>query len=49
METCLGSDFFHRNPHPRLRASRGMIYLKEMDLEDFFTTVRELRKKTENR
>jgi glucosamine-6-phosphate deaminase len=49
LETCLGSDFFHRNTHPRLRAARGMIYLQEMDLDGFFASVRELRKKTEAR
>ncbi len=49
VKTCLGKDFFLKNPHPRLRAARGMIYLKEMSLPEFFARVRELRKTTEDR
>ncbi|HTY01301.1 MAG TPA: glucosamine-6-phosphate deaminase, partial [Bacteroidota bacterium] len=48
LKTCLGSEFFLKNDHPRLRAARGMIYLKEMDLKEFFDMVRELKKITEN-
>jgi glucosamine-6-phosphate deaminase len=47
IKTCLGRDFFLKHPHPRLRAARGMIFLKDMDLPHFFTKVRELKKATE--
>jgi glucosamine-6-phosphate deaminase len=47
IKTCLGRDFFLKHPHPRLRAARGMIFLKDMDLARFFTKVRELKKATE--
>jgi len=47
VKTCLGKDFFLKSGHPRLRAARGMIFLKEMELEDFYQKVRELRKLTE--
>ena len=47
VKTCLGNDFFLKHSHPRLRAARGMIYLKEMSLEEFFQKVRELKKVTE--
>jgi len=49
IKTCLGKDFFSRNDHPRLRAARGMIFLKEMNLSEFFDYVRELRRKTEDK
>ena len=49
IKTCLGNDYFLKNPHPRLRAARGMIFLKEMDLGSFFEKVRELKKLTEAR
>jgi glucosamine-6-phosphate deaminase len=49
LETFLGSEFFQKNGHPRLRAARGMIYLREMDLDEFFQRVRELKKMTEDR
>ena len=47
IKTCLGRDFFLRHPHPRLRAARGMIFLKDMSLAEFFDKVRELKKATE--
>jgi glucosamine-6-phosphate deaminase len=47
IKTCLGDDFFLKNKHPRLRAARGMIFLKEMALPEFYERVRELRKVTE--
>jgi glucosamine-6-phosphate deaminase len=49
IKTCLGNDYFLKNDHPRLRAARGMIYLKEMNLAEFYEKVRELKKKTEER
>ena len=47
MKTCLGNDFFQRHTHPRLRSARGMIFLKEMNLQEFYEKVRELKKITE--
>jgi glucosamine-6-phosphate deaminase len=47
IKTCLGKDFFLKNQHPRLRAARGMIFLKEMQLPEFYEKVRELKKVTE--
>jgi len=42
-KTCLGDDYFRKNDHPRLRAARGFIFLREMRLPEFFTRVRALR------
>jgi glucosamine-6-phosphate deaminase len=47
IRTCLGKDFFLQNDHPRLRAARGMIFLKEMGLQEFYSQVRVLKKMTE--
>lgn len=49
IKTCLGKDFFPKNDHPRLRSARGMIFLKEMELAEFYEMVRELKKITEAR
>jgi len=43
----LGSDFWYNNDHPRLRAAHGVLFLKEMELEDFYTRARALRDVTE--
>jgi hypothetical protein len=47
VKTCLGKDFFLRHPHPRLRGARGLIFLKDMSLSQFYEKVRELKKLTE--
>ncbi|HEY6192120.1 MAG TPA: glucosamine-6-phosphate deaminase [Bacteroidota bacterium] len=47
VKTCLGKDFFLKHSHPRMRAARGLIFMKEMDLPYFYNRVRELRKSTE--
>ena len=47
VKTCLGKDFFLRHAHPRLRGARGLIFLKDMALDEFYEKVRELRKLTE--
>ncbi len=47
IRTCLGKEFFQQNTHPRLRGARGMIFLKEMPLQQFYEKVRQLRKMTE--
>ncbi len=48
MKTCLGKDFFIKHDHPRIRAAYGMMYLKELTMEEFYTHSMELRKLTEN-
>jgi glucosamine-6-phosphate deaminase len=45
---CLGRDFFIRNEIPRVRAAHGMVYLKELTLDEFYTKSIELKKLTEN-
>ena len=45
---CLGRDFFLKHEIPRVRAAHGMVYLKEMSLEEFYTKSIELKKLTEN-
>jgi glucosamine-6-phosphate deaminase len=47
IKTCLGKEYFLKHTHPRLRAARGMIFLKEMSLDEFQEKVRELKKVTE--
>ena len=49
LKSCLGHDFFQKHPHPRMRAARGLIFLKEMGLTEFYEKVRELKKLTEAR
>ncbi|HLB00865.1 MAG TPA: glucosamine-6-phosphate deaminase [Bacteroidota bacterium] len=46
-KACLGDDYFLKHDHPRLRAARGMIFLREMNLGEFFRKVRLLEEVNE--
>jgi glucosamine-6-phosphate deaminase len=45
---CLGRDFFLKHEVPRVRAAHGMVYLKELTIEEFYTKSIELKKLTES-
>jgi len=42
VQLILGKDFFYENESPKIRATHGMIYYKEMKLDDFLIHAREL-------
>jgi len=48
MKRVMGRDFWYEHTHPRVRAAHGLVYLKEMELEEFYTRARELQKVTES-
>ena len=48
LKTCLGREFFNEHHSALLRATRGMVYLKRMDLNEFYNRSRELQKSLEN-
>ena len=48
MKTVMGRDFWYEHEHPRIRAAHGLVYIKEMELEEFYTRARELQKVTES-
>ncbi len=43
LQTCLGADWFQQHKNPRMRACRGMIFLREMEIEDFLAEARQLQ------
>jgi glucosamine-6-phosphate deaminase len=47
IQLLLGKDFFYENNLPLLRASHGMIYFREMNVEEFLKQARELEKTME--
>jgi glucosamine-6-phosphate deaminase len=47
VQLILGKDFFYENDSPKIRATHGMIYHREMSLEEFLTHARELEKSIE--
>ncbi len=47
IQLLLGKNYFYQNPHPRIRASHGLLYLKEMGAEEFLASARQLKKSME--
>lgn len=48
IRTCTGKDYLLKHEHPRARSAFGMMYLKELSLQEFYALSTELRKLTEN-
>lgn len=44
MQLLMGKEFFYQNTHPRIRAAHGLIYFKEMNVDEFLNQARELEK-----
>jgi glucosamine-6-phosphate deaminase len=47
VQLVLGKDFFYQNDSPKMRATHGMVYHKEMTLTEFLTHARALEKSVE--
>jgi glucosamine-6-phosphate deaminase len=47
VQLLLGKNYFYLNDHPRIRACHGLLYVKEMTVEEFLTHARELKESVE--
>ena len=47
VQLVLGKDFFYENDLPLVRATHGLIYIKEMNVNQLIDMARELKKLTE--
>ncbi len=47
IKCCLGRDWFYGHDSPLIRATRGFVFLKEMNCEQFYDSCRRLRRSTE--
>ena len=45
IQLILGKDFFYENTHPLVRATHGLLFLKEMTVEEFITFAEEMKEK----
>lgn len=45
IQLILGKDFFYENSHPLIRATHGLIFLKEMTAEGFVALAEEMKQK----
>ena len=44
VQHVLGKPFFYQNPSPRLRTTHGLLFFKEMGVDEFLKSARELQK-----
>ena len=44
IQLVLGKDYFYENSHPLIRATHGLIFLKEMDVNSFVTMAEQIKK-----
>ena len=49
IKTCLGREWFHEHTSALMRATRGLAFLRELSLEEFYEHSRQLKHLTENR
>jgi len=47
IKICLGDNYFSQNPHPRLRATHGMLYLKKISIDEFYEHSVKIKEYTE--
>jgi len=47
IKTCLGRDWFHEHPSALIRATRGLVFLRDLSLDDFTKLSRHLRRATD--
>jgi glucosamine-6-phosphate deaminase len=49
IQLLLGKDFFYQNAHPRIRACHGMLFFKDMNVNEFLSHARKLEKSIEGK
>ena len=49
LQIIRSKDYFLNHDIPRVRAAQGMVFLKEVDLQEFYKQSTELKKLTENK
>ncbi len=47
VQLLLGKDYFYQNKDPKIRSAHGLIFVKEMTVDEFLGHARELEKSTE--
>lgn len=47
IQLLLGKDFFYENKHPLIRATHGLLYIKELSADDFIKMAQKLEKAIE--
>jgi glucosamine-6-phosphate deaminase len=48
IQTCLGYQWFHKHSSPLIRATRGLVFLREMSVSKLLEESRALKRQTES-
>ncbi len=47
IQLIMGKDYFYEHPHPKIRATHGFVFIREMKVEEFLGHARELAESME--
>jgi len=47
IQLLLGKDFFYENDRPLIRATHGLVFYRELSVEEFIAEAKELASRTE--
>jgi glucosamine-6-phosphate deaminase len=47
IQLLLGKNYFYQHEHAKVRASHGLIFFRDMNVDEFLATARELEKSIE--
>lgn len=47
VQLLVGKHTFYQDKSPRVRSTHGLLFIREMELNEFLTTARELEKSME--
>lgn len=47
IQLILGKDYFYENPRPLIRSTHGLIFIKDMNVEEFISISEEMRRRSE--
>ena len=47
IQLILGKDYFYNNPRPLIRSTHGLIFIKDMNVDEFISISEEMRKRSE--
>lgn len=48
IQLILGKDYFYENPRPLIRSTHGLIFIKDMNVDEFIAISEEMRKRSED-
>jgi glucosamine-6-phosphate deaminase len=47
VQLLLGKNYFYENPSPLIRSTHGLIFIKDMNVEEFISISEEMRRRSE--